>query len=171
MATQREIAEHIDLSTRRVKELFKCGVLPSGKGRGGLDVNACRHAYIRYLRGLRTKQIKESDSSDVDVDLERALNLAADTRLKELKEEQLRKELAPVRFLELVLSKTCIQISEAIGRIPERIKMKVPRLSKTELEIIGREVDKCLKVADGARLDIDEFGRDGGLQDRSISSL
>ena len=171
MATQQEVAEHIDLSTRRVKELFKCGVLPSGKGRGGLDVDACRLSYIRYLRGLRTKQVEQPDSIDIDVDRERALNLRADTRLKEIKENQLRKELAPVDLLQWVLHKTCAQISATLGRIPQRVKKRVPRLSKTEMEIIKREVAKCQKAADGARLDIDEFDRDGGLQDRSIPPL
>jgi len=171
MALQGEIAEHLDLSDRRVRGLIKSGILPMAKGRGGLSIDDCRFAYIRYLRGLRTKQVEQPDSIDIDVDRERALNLRADTRLKRLKENQLQKELAPVDLLQWVLHKTCAQISATLGRIPQRVKKRVPRLSKTEMEIIKREVAKCQKAADGARLDIDEFDRDGGLQDRSIPPL
>jgi len=145
--------------------------LPASKGRGGLDVNACRHAYIRYLRGLRTKQVAQPDSTDIDVDRERVLNLRADTRLKELKEAQLRKELAPVDLLQWVLHKTCAQISEALGRIPQRVKKRVPRLSKTEMEIVRREVVKCQKVAAEAKLDFDEYEHGEALQSRSIPPI
>ncbi len=168
MATQREIAEHIDLGTRRVKELFKCGVLPSGKGRGGLDVDACRLSYIRYLRGLRTKQVEQPDSTGVDVDRERALNLRADTRLKKLKLNQLQKELAPVDLLQWILHKTCAQISDVLGQIPRRIRERVPRLNGGELAIVQREVAKCQSVATAARLDVDEYTAGTTLQDRSI---
>jgi phage terminase Nu1 subunit (DNA packaging protein) len=46
MATQAQIAEHLDLSERRVRDLVAEGVL--GKG---ADLDQCRVNYIRYLRG------------------------------------------------------------------------------------------------------------------------
>jgi phage terminase Nu1 subunit (DNA packaging protein) len=46
MATQAQIAAHLDLSTRRVKELVAEGVLQTGA-----DLDECRVNYIRYLRG------------------------------------------------------------------------------------------------------------------------
>jgi len=171
MALQSEIGKHLDLSDRRVRGLIKCGVLPASMGRGGMDVDVCRLSYIRYLRGLQAKQAADPGSADIDLDRERALNLRADTRLKKLKLNQLQKELAPVDLLQWILHKTCAQISETLGEIPERVKMRVPRLSNAELEIVGREIIRCQKVATEAKLDIDEFDRDGGLQDRSIPPL
>jgi phage terminase Nu1 subunit (DNA packaging protein) len=171
MATQDQVAAHIDLSGRQVRDLLGRGILPASKGRGGLNADACRLAYIRYLRGLHRKQISEPDSGpmDVDVDKERALNLRADTRLKELKEAQLRKELAPIQLLEMVLGKTCAQISAALEAIPLKVKRMVPKLSNAEVEIIRREIIKCQNIAAESTLNIDEFDRGTTLQDRSLS--
>jgi hypothetical protein len=46
MATQAQIAEHLDLSIRRVQDLVVEGVLERGA-----DLDQCRVSYIRYLRG------------------------------------------------------------------------------------------------------------------------
>ena len=52
MATQREVAEHLDMTERQVRELVNEGVLPPPSGRGGLDLDRCRERYFLYLRGL-----------------------------------------------------------------------------------------------------------------------
>ena len=52
MATQRDVAEHLDLSTKSISELITKGVLLSKKGRSPLNIDVCRHAYISYLRKL-----------------------------------------------------------------------------------------------------------------------
>ena len=65
MATQREVADNIDLSDRQVRTLLKQGILPAGKGTGGLDLDSCRVAYIRYLRGLATGQVKDGPRVDL----------------------------------------------------------------------------------------------------------
>lgn len=57
MASQKEVADHIDLTTRQVRTLLKSGVLPSGSGAGGLNIDNCRLAYIRYLRGRATGKV------------------------------------------------------------------------------------------------------------------
>jgi phage terminase Nu1 subunit (DNA packaging protein) len=46
MATQEQIAEHLDLSKRRVQDLMIEGVLNKGA-----DLDECRVSYIRFLRG------------------------------------------------------------------------------------------------------------------------
>jgi hypothetical protein len=51
MATQEQIAEHLDLSKRRVQDLMAEGVL--GKG---ADLDQCRINYIRYLRSNASGQ-------------------------------------------------------------------------------------------------------------------
>ena len=52
MATQREVADHLDLSVKRISELIKDGILPSKLGRSPLNLDVCRVAYISYLRKL-----------------------------------------------------------------------------------------------------------------------
>lgn len=66
MATQKEVADHLDLSTRTVAELLKDGVIPSAKGQGGLDLDACRVNYIRNLRGKAAGRIRQTPSPNAD---------------------------------------------------------------------------------------------------------
>lgn len=49
MATAAQIAAHLDLSERSVRDLKKRAILPVA-GRGELDPDTCRVAYIRHLR-------------------------------------------------------------------------------------------------------------------------
>ncbi len=51
MATQQEVAKHLDLSTRSIRELVHRGVL-SEKGPRGWNLDECRLRYLLYLRGL-----------------------------------------------------------------------------------------------------------------------
>jgi phage terminase Nu1 subunit (DNA packaging protein) len=50
MATQAEVADHLDLTQQAVAKLLSAGHLPRSEGRGSLDLDACRIAYIRRLR-------------------------------------------------------------------------------------------------------------------------
>lgn len=49
MASQAEIARHLDLSQAAVSQLIRDDILPTAP-RGEFDVDACRVAYIRHLR-------------------------------------------------------------------------------------------------------------------------
>ena len=65
MASQLEVAAHLDLSDRRIRGLVKDGILPGSKGPGGYDLDACRVAYVRHLRGLASGQVRQSVGVDL----------------------------------------------------------------------------------------------------------
>lgn len=157
MATQKKLAEHLDLSDRQIRNLVSDGVLPGSKGRGGYQLDACRKAYIRYLRGLQNGQIKAA----TDVDTARMLNLEADTRLKEIKRKQLEKELAPINLLEWTIGNAASQIAAILETIPGKLKRRAPRLSANELDIIKREIVKAQNIASKITVDLDGF-QEGG---------
>lgn len=69
MATQGEIAAHLDLSARHVRELMRDGVIPKG-ARGDHDVDRCRVAYIRHLRAIASGH--KSEDGKLDLVAERA---------------------------------------------------------------------------------------------------
>lgn len=71
MASQQQIAAHLDLTPRRVRDLVKNGVLPPSKGPGGYDLDATRTAYIRYLRGVGTGQTHEGEVCDLVAERQR----------------------------------------------------------------------------------------------------
>jgi hypothetical protein len=51
MATQQQVADHLDLSTRSVRELVRRGILPE-KGPKGWGLDECRLRYLLYMRGV-----------------------------------------------------------------------------------------------------------------------
>ena len=77
MATQRELAEHLDLSTKRISELIRDGILPSKMGRSPLNLDVCRIAYISYLRKLGGYN-KRSGGGDIAEEKTRLTKAQAD---------------------------------------------------------------------------------------------
>jgi len=92
MATQQEVATHIDLSSRQVRTLVKSGVLPGGSGAGGLSLDDCRVAYIRYMRGKATGRVV-SDVGELDSQKERARLTHHQANIAALEERELNGEL------------------------------------------------------------------------------
>jgi len=146
MATQKEVGANIDLDERQVRNLLKQGVLPASKGSGGYDVDACRIAYIRHLRGRASRQIRP-EIEDGSLDDSRRRNLDADTALKELKKLQLMRELAPISVIESVLGNVGTRISAILDSIPAKVRRRLPKLTAAEVEIMKREIVKAQNAA------------------------
>jgi len=96
MATQRELAEHLDLSTKRISELIRDGILPSKMGRSPINIDVCRIAYISYLRKLGGYN-KRSGSGDITEEKTRLTRAQADAA--ELKVSELEGLLLPVEMV------------------------------------------------------------------------
>ncbi len=69
MAKLAELATHLDLSVARVSQLKSAGILPDAP-RGKHDLDACRVAYIRYIREIAAG--RGSKDGTVDLVAERA---------------------------------------------------------------------------------------------------
>ena len=59
MANQKDVGEHLGLTKQYVSNLVSQGILPKGIGRGGMDMDACRKAYIQYLRERARLHLKD----------------------------------------------------------------------------------------------------------------
>lgn len=84
MATQSEIAEHLDMTPQRVRDLIKQGVLNRKNARDSMDVDECRKNYIRYLR-TRTQGLQNA-SGDLNEERTRLTKLQADKAQLEVQE-------------------------------------------------------------------------------------
>lgn len=171
MATQVEVAAHLDLSDRQVRNLLADGVLPGSKGAGGLDVDACRMAYIRYLRGLSSGQVRretpEVAGDDIDplaeakLTQERLRLTSAQADTAELKNEQLRRKLVPVEFLSFALPKVVAPIATSFDTLLMNIRRRAPDVPPRVLDIIEREAVKtrneCARFGENVPELIDEF--------------
>lgn len=161
MATQSEIAERIDLSTRQVQRLLKNGILPGPRGSAGYSLDDCTKAYINHLRSQANRSRAESDIDPerdaYDVDYERALLIQSQRRLNELKEEQIRRESAPVELIAWTLNKVGTQIVSILDAIPLKVKRRIPQLNASQIELIKREVVSAQNIAANIKVNIDEY--------------
>lgn len=142
MATQKEVAEHLDLSDRMVRNLIQDGIIPAVKGRGGLDLDACRLAYVRHLRGIASGQVKASEE-DLELNRERAA-LAAEQRRKLRRENDLAESLvAPVSLLTSAIEKTAAQIIPILDALPLEAKRMNPRLTGHDVQLMKKAIARC----------------------------
>lgn len=153
MATQVEVAAHLDLSDRQVRNLLRDGVLPGSKGVGGLDVDACRIAYIGYLRGLASGQVRHpeavegSDGIDSLTEMkllqERLRLTAAQAEGQELKNDITRRQSVPTEFATFVMSRLAAEVASILDTLPLTLKRRHPDLEVRHIESVQRELAKA----------------------------
>lgn len=86
MASIKSVAEHLDLSSVRVHELFNENVLIKSGKSGGQDLDDCRIRYIRYLRSL--SKGKKQNQGDLNEERTRLTKFQADRAELELQEKE-----------------------------------------------------------------------------------
>lgn len=152
MATQIEVGAHIDLSDRQVRTLVADGVLPASKGAGGLDIDACRLAYIRYLRGMNSGQVRPevlplSEGLDPDAEAkltqERLRLTSAQAEGQELKNDITKRKSVPTGFATFVLSRLAAEIGSILDTLPLTLKRRHPDLEVRHIESVQRELAKA----------------------------
>lgn len=141
MATQKEVAEHLDLSTRRIQDLIKASILPGVKGHGGLDLNACRVAYIRHLRGIASGQV--TNGEDIELSRERAL-LAKEQRRKLTRENDIEEgTVAPLALLTEALTNVAARVVPLLESLPLEMKRLNPKLTGHDIHTVWRAIARC----------------------------
>lgn len=155
MATQIEVAKHLDLTDRQVRNLVADGVLPGSKGRGGIDVEACRMAYIRYLRGLGNSQVKPEAGGEFDgpegldpyaehkLTIERLRLTSAQAEHQELKNEVAHRKLIPVEFFAFAFGKFIPAAASIFDTLVMTLRRRHPDLTPGQLDSINREITKA----------------------------
>ena len=148
MATQDEIAAHIDVGVRHVRRLLAAGVLPRSKGRGGLDLDRCRLAYLSHLRGVAAGH--QSKDGSLDLTEERAKLAREQTETAALKNAESRGELVPADEVRSYWANQIIASKSRIRALPHEIKGAIPHLTSEEIEEVRRLVVQCqTDLADG----------------------
>lgn len=95
MATQAEVAEHLFLTQPEVSRHLAAGVLPQA-GRGDLDIEACREAYIRHLRERAAGRASDAaDENNLDLVLQRARLASEQADAQAMKNAAARGEMIP----------------------------------------------------------------------------
>lgn len=157
MATQSEIAEHLDLHDRHVRRLVADGILPASKGKGGLEIDACRLAYIRYLRGVQSGQVRPAgDETTAEESGDYTALLEQEKYRKAKRENDLEEKLvAPVSLLTDALLQAGAIIIPILESLPLVIKRYWPEVTGDQVQEIKRAVAECRNAIADMRIDID----------------
>lgn len=166
MATQVEVGEHLDMTDRQVRKLLQSGVLPGSKPRQGYDLEACRMAYIRHLRGQLSGQVKTQEQDDdqdaIDPLLEHKREqeeylLTRERRIgQQQKNEIAARKVVPSEFAIFSLSKLAAEIAAILDTLPLTMKRKHPDLEARHLDTLSRELAKARNQAAGLHETIPE---------------
>lgn len=143
MATQDEIASHLSVGQRHVRKLLSRGVLPySKKARGGLDLDACRMAYISYLRSV-AEQYQSKDGTP-DLATARACLARAQTEMVQLRNAEFRAEHLPAEMVESHWAEQVAADKARIRELPDQIHAVIQHLTAEEMETLRHLVERSL---------------------------
>jgi phage terminase Nu1 subunit (DNA packaging protein) len=159
MANQKDIAEHLDLTDRRVRGLMKEGVLPASKGPGGYDLDSCRVAYIRYLRGVSSGQVR-SVGDDNEARDQGRFDYAAELEKEKWREKKRQNDLeekliAPVSTLTSALEKVADQVVPILESIPLEMKRLNPKLSGHDVQTVKKAIARARNAIAGVNIEIE----------------
>ncbi|WP_462382284.1 terminase small subunit [Pseudomonas sp. Marseille-QA0892] len=152
MATQAEVAAHLDIGDRHLRRLIEKGVLPSGKGYGGMDIDAARISYIRYQRAVIDGSVKpdielapDESGEELEQELlkERLRLTAAQAEGQELKNDISKRKSVPTDFAMFALSRLASEIGSILDTLPLTLKRKHPELEVRHIESVQRELSKA----------------------------
>jgi len=115
MPSQRELAEHIDVSTRHVRGLRDDGIIPDPRT---ADLDAIRLAYIRHLRAVAGQH---AAADGLDLVAERARLARAQAERTELQLAERRGELVPADELETALVSLASTVMAKLRGVPTRV--------------------------------------------------
>ena len=138
--TQAEIAEHLDISDRRVRELAAEWAVDSRE----LTLNEWR---LRYLRKLREEAAGRAGTGDLDLVSERARLAKAQADRIEMQNAVTRKQLAPTELIEEVLARAGTRAAKLLDTIPGELKRRAPQLTADDIAVVAGVIAKARNTA------------------------
>jgi hypothetical protein len=136
MATIGDVGRHLDLSTRSVTSLIEDGVIARCAS-GEYDLEVCRLAYIRHLRGKASGRDDASPLSQA-----RARQAAASAKLKELQAAEVEGRMVMTDEVEASWSRVAATMRTRVLAIPAE---SVPELllCRTGAQMMAILTRKC----------------------------
>ncbi|QCO05453.1 hypothetical protein [Azospirillum argentinense] len=142
MATQAEIAAHLDLSDRSVRELKNRGVF-SANGRGQMDLDACRIAYIRHLRERAAGRASDdAEAEGLDLTAERARLAREQADHYAMKNAEARGELVRVSDCTAAMVSVIEMAKAKLMRVPAKVAKSDGRLKDRIADALEDALDE-----------------------------
>lgn len=148
MATQKEVAAHLFISDRQVRNLSKSPGAPKPKGKQGYSVDDWRRFYIDYLKSGGV-QLEVSSEDDDSAEM-RALKIKIqqtnlDDKLESIKMRKVNRKIkeaqwGPLEIITAVTSQLAVAINSRIEGMLPRLKQIWPDMPVEAYEALNKEV-------------------------------
>lgn len=155
MATQREVADHLGVSQPVVAKLVAAGVFQAS-GRGALDLDTCRRAYLGRLReeaaGRAAHGGAEGEEEELDLVAERARLAAAQADRIEMENHQTRGLVIPAEIASRMLGETLGKVRTRLLAIPSECALQAASArtaSQAEAVIRRAVIDALTELSSG----------------------
>lgn len=164
MAMQSEVARHLRLSERQIRNLSSLPGAPKPQGRGGWDIDAWRNFYIDYLRA-RSRDVPDGDDPD---DGETSPEKVKEQRLKNeerqerilinrVKRRILAKRYAPVELISVAVSRSAIELRTRVESWLPRLKKIWPDMPVEATKLLNQELVTALNELADLRIDLSDY--------------
>lgn len=159
--TEVELAEYLGLSTRRIRQLFKEGVVVKSQ-RGRYDLKSSVLGYINSIRQAETKKDADLEKLKISSEAEKLMHERLRKRLTELKVHEMEKKLHRAEDVEYFWNSIVLAAKSRLTSIPVKTApLLVGIEDRKEIQaILKREVADALNEL--ADYDIDNFDMDIG---------
>lgn len=128
MATQKEVAAHLDMSDRNLRDLIDRGVIKA-TDRRNLDFEDCRRQYIRYLRDCAAGRKSDADDGDApDLVQERARLAREQADHYAMKNAAMRRELLPEAEVALAVESVFGRVKSLLLKLPPKAAPLIHKL-------------------------------------------
>ena len=142
--TQKVLAEALNLSTVRIYQLIKEGIVvrdPNDKKGGVFLVESCRN----YWRMKNRKNAITDDGVLIDIEKERALHEAADRKLAELKLAKLEGRVFDATTVELKQVEVLSNLRTRLLGLPAKLAPEIEMRDEGGIEkLLTREIEEAL---------------------------
>lgn len=167
MATQEEIAKHLNITARRVRDLQKVPGAPKARGRGDYDIDAWRYFYLSFLS--RGGKLAPDGDEGGTADYEEKLLIARWKLTEEqavaqkLKNQVTEGEMVDSGFCTFALSRLAMDLSSILDSIPLSMQRKFPDITPQQIEglkvLIAKGANQCARVGEKMPELMDEYIR------------
>jgi len=164
MATNKEVAEHLDCSAEWVSRLKSQNILPSAPGKS-MNIDQCRIAYINYLR---TKARMTSNSDDGTITEHKTRLTSAQADKAEMEVQVLSSSLIKADDVRSTWTEFVSNVRAKLLNLPSKLAHQVIGLdhyAEAE-ELLTNEIYETLnELSKSEYTESDEVGMDGDSQD------
>lgn len=171
MATQAEVAAHLLLTERTIRDLQKLARSPVPRGRGSYDLDAWREFYIRYLRAQKAlpqdgREPEMEDDEEAKALKLREAQLRVDERAERIAAQRAKRlvferSYAPLGLITHAVEKVATALNARLEALVPRVKQACPDIPAEALEELNREIIAASNELADLRPDLSDYAESG----------